>query len=34
MATGVDNSISFKPQPTMDIYAVDIQVKPRGRARP
>ncbi len=33
MATGVDNSISFKPQPTMDIYAVNIQMKARGKPK-
>ncbi len=32
MATGVANNVAFKPQPTMDIYGVDITMKPRGRA--
>lgn len=32
MATGVANSIEFKPEPTMDIMAVNIKVKPRKAA--
>ncbi len=32
MATGVANNVTFKPQPTMDVFGVDIIVKPRGRA--
>jgi peptide/nickel transport system substrate-binding protein len=32
MATGVANSLDFKPDPTMDIYAVNIKVKPRKAA--
>ena len=32
MATGVANSLDFMPDPTMDIFAVNIKVKPRKAA--
>lgn len=32
MATGVANTLEFKPDPTMDIFAVNIKIKPRRAA--